>query len=244
MKRILGKTLRVLERRERSINVVFGLVAIAIATISLLLSARANRAVEQSNEINREAARLSRDAFDAKSAITLKASISGSPPILTLTPVSNDFVISDSLVFYPCIAEGCPQISDDPGAAGVHDLSVAVASIEDAVQQRDKQRYVSPDDWVSEQFLPEWYPILVRLDYVYEGRTIEAHQLYILIYTDPTSMSFNRHEHSPKRKDQSVKLERAYFLESVPENEKPLQALEKAYRNWRQYVDNGPAYTR
>jgi hypothetical protein len=241
---MLRKTFRVLERRERSINVVLGVVAIAIASISLLLAARANRAVEQANEINREAARLSRDAFESKRAITLKASISGNPPILTLIPVSSDFVLSESLVFYPCAGKGCPRISNDRGAAGIHDLSVAVDNIKEVVKQRDSQRYVSPDDWISEQWLPEWYPLLVRLDYVYEGQTIEAHQLYIVIYRDPTSMVFNRREHSPEPNDQTENLERAYFLDGVPEGEKPLEALEKAYRNWRQYVDNGPAYTR
>jgi len=163
--------------------------------------------------------------------------------VLTLTPVSNDFVISDSLVFYPCTGDYCPRTSDNVGTPGVHDLSNVVATIEDAVKQRDDQRRISPDgDWISEQWLPEAYPILVRLYYVYEGQTIEVHQLYIVVYRDPTSMSFNRHENSPERKSQSVKLERAYFLERVPGNEKPLQALEKEFRNWRRFVDTGPAY--
>ncbi len=244
VKRIIGKAFRVLERQERSVNAVFGLAAITIAIVSLLLSARANRIVERANQINEEAARLAKDASESKKVITLKAAISGDPPILTLAPISSDFVLSSSLVFFPCTGEGCPRVSDDRSAAGVHDLSAAVASIEDVVKQRDNQRYVDPDDWVSEQWLPQWYPILVRLDYVYEGRTIEAHQVYIVLYRDPTSMVFNRREHTAEPKDQVVRLERAYFLEGVPENEKPLETLEKEYRHWRRYVDMGPAYTR
>ncbi len=244
MKTIIGKAFRILERRERSINVLFGLAAIAIAIVSLLLSARANRIVERANQINEEAARRTRNASESKKTITLRAAISGSPPILTLTPISNDFVLSGSWVFYPCNGDGCPRVSDDRRAAGVHDLSPAVASIEDAVKQRDNQRYIDPDDWVSEQFLPQWYPILVRLGYIYEGQTIEAHQLYIVLYRDPTSMVFNRHEETAEPRNEAVRLERAYFLESVQTDERPLQALEKEYRQWRQYVDNGPAYTR
>lgn len=233
--------LRLLERRERSINLVLGLAAIAIAVTSLLLSARANRAVERANQINEEAANLSRNALESKKAITLKATISGNPPILTLTPVSSDFVLSDSLVFYPCGGDHCPQLSNDRGTPGVHDLSPAVASIEEVVKQRDRQRYIFPDGWISEQWLPEWYPILIRLDYVYEGQTIEAHHLYIVIYKDPTSESFNKDEHSPEAADRSVKLERVYFLERVPQN-KALEDLDKQYWYWRRIVDKGPAY--
>ncbi len=57
-------------------------------------------------------------------------------------------------------------------------------------------------------------------------------------------MVFNRHEETAEPRNEAVRLERAYFLESVPTDERPLQALEKEYRQWRQYVDNGPAYTR
>lgn len=240
MKRIFEETLRLLERRQRSVNLVLGLAAIAIAVTSLLLSARANRAVERANQINEEIATISRDAWESKKAITLNAAISGSPPILTLSPVSSDFVLSDSSVYYPCGGDHCPQFSRDRGAPGVHDLSVAVASIEEVVKQRDKQRYVFPDGSVSEQWLPEWYPILIRLDYVYEGQPIEAHHLYIVVYKDPTSEVFNRDER-PEPVDQSVKLERVYFLERVPQKE-GLEDLEKQYRYWRRIVDKGPAY--
>lgn len=233
--------LRLLERHERSITLVLGVAAIVIAVTSLLLSARANRAVERANQINEEVASISKNAWESKKAITLKAAISGSPPILTLTPISSDFVLSDSSVYYPCGGKHCPQFSRDRGAPGVHDLSVAVASIEEVVKQRDKQRYVFPDGSISEQWLPEWYPILIRLDYVYEGQPIEAHHLYIVIYKDPTSEVFNSDERSPEPVDQSVKLERVYFLESVPQNE-ALEDLDKQYWYWRRIVDKGPAY--
>lgn len=234
------RALRAIERRDRSISAVLGLVAIVIAVISLRLSEKANRAVERANEINEEVARISKTAWESKKAITLKAVISGNPPMLRLTPVSNDFVLQDSLVYYPCGGDHCPRLSGDR-AAGVHDLSDAVASIEEVVKQRDSQRYVDPYGWISEQWLAEAYPILIRLRYVYEGETIEIHHLYVVIYKDPTSEVFHRDKGSAKPADQSVKLERVYFLERVPED-KASQDLDKQYRYWRRFVDMGRAY--
>lgn len=240
-RRFISSVLHFAERRERALNSLLGITAIAMAAVSLYVSTKANQAADRANQINEEAMNLSLDAADSKKAITLKGTISGDPPILTLTPVSSDFVLSDSSVYYPCGGDRCPQFSRDRGTPGVHDLSIAVASIEEVIKQRDRQRYVFPDGSISEQWLPEWYPILIRLDYVYEGQPLEAHHLYIVIYKDPTSEVFNAAERSPEPVDQSVKLERVHFLEGVPQKE-ALEHLDKQYRFWRRVVDQGPAY--
>jgi hypothetical protein len=239
---LITSILRFVGRHEGAFNTLLGLAAILIATVSLYFSTKANRAAERANQINEEGLRLSRSTIESKKTITLKAEIAGDPPTLSLTPVSNDFVLSDSLIFYLCTGEGCWHLCAS-SAPGVHSVSKIVAAIEEVVKQRDEQRYVSPEGDVYEQWLPEAFPIMVRVDYVYEGEPIELHLLYIIRYRDPSSMSLNRREDEPKSIDHAVKLQRAYFAGQTDERNDAIQVFQKEYRYWRRFLDRNREFT-
>jgi len=220
------------------LNALLGFAAITIAIISLNLSTKAYNAAERANRINEEGLQLSRSTIESKKTITLKAEIVGDPPILHLTPVSDNFVLSDSLVFVPCAGEGCWHLSTS-STPGIHNLVSVVAAIQEGVKRRDEQRYVDPEGWIYEQWLPEAFPIMVRVNYVYEGEAIELHLLYIIVYRDPSSMSHNLHD-DPKVTDHSVKLERAYYTGGMAERDDVHQVLQKEYHNWRRFLDTSP----
>jgi hypothetical protein len=231
--------LRFVGRHEGALNTLLGFAAVTIAVISLYLSTQAYKAAERANRINEEGLQLSRSTIESKKTITLKAEIVGDPPILHLTPVSQDFVLSDSLVFVPCAGEACWHLSTS-STPGIHSLSDVVTVIQEGVKRRDEQRYVSPEGDIYEQWLPEAFPIVIRVDYVYEGEAIELHLLYIIRYRDPSSMSLNRHEDEPKSTDHAVKLQSAYFAGQIVESDDAVQVLRKEYRNWRRFLDASP----
>lgn len=231
--------LRFVGRHESALNALLGLAAVTIAIISLYLSTKAYKVAERANRINEEGLQLSRSTIESKKTITLKAEIVGDPPILHLTPVSQEFVLSDSLVFVPCAGEGCWHLSTS-STPGIHNLVNVVAAIQEGVKRRDEQRYVDPEGFIYEQWLPEYFPIMVRVNYVYEGEAIELHLLYFIVYRDPSSMSHNLHEDDAQLTDHSVKLQRAYFTGGMAERDDSNQVLQNEYRNWRRFLDASP----
>ena len=237
---------------ESLLGLGIAIFALAISAVSLLQSRQANRTavaanalVEENNRINKNALALSERLAAAKEKLTLSAVVSDNPKdTLILKPTSSDFVLSDSHMEYMrLVAERIADKSlppdkasdklipepftEETSQAGVHSLSVLRYVLEETIASAVEQHKwrVQTLTNIDTYDIAGYFPILVRVEYVYEGREARAILLYDLFYSgDPVEQVDRR----------DLEFGKPRLVRVLQNNEDPGAVLRERFYQWEQ----------
>ena len=194
---------------ESILGLLIAFAAFAVAAVSLVHSRQANQTAqaanalaEENNRINKRALVLSEQSAAAKGEITLSAMVSNDT--LTLKPTSAEFVLSDSQIEYarlfaervvnktkPLASDKEPQwmiaqpVTEETDTAGVHSLTFFKLALEEVIlSSEQKHKWRTKLKWNYDTFdIAGYFPILIRVDYVFEGHAAPAAMLYEIFYS-------------------------------------------------------------
>lgn len=224
---------------ESIAGLLIALGALVIAGLSLWQSREANRNVAVANKAAQESVKVSKDALAFaeeseafRSALSLKVAISDNlPPIMSIAPVSGEFVISDTWLAYVHDGDNLQSAYANPTQPGVHDLSPIFDRVNEMFVEYDRAN-TDADGWdYGGGLLDEGYfPVLVSVEYSFHGVPHFSTFIYELYYerwnhTETPKTSNVCERYTPLRKPRLVRR--------LNENEDERRALMVRFENWR-----------
>jgi hypothetical protein len=244
-------TAKLLIAGESILGLMIAFVALFIAGMSMLQSRQANRTAaaantlaEDNNRINKKALAISEQAAAAKSEITLHAAVSDdSSPTLTLKPTSAEFVLSDSQIEYMRLfAETVANkdkppsndkdskwmipvpVTDDAEEAGVHGLTILQYALEEEISSSVKKHKwrVKMLSNINTYDIAGYFPVLIRVDYAYEGHQARAVLLYEMFYSGWLESG-----------EGGIRLGKPRLVRRLDHNEDPTAVLRERFRQWQ-----------
>lgn len=244
-------TAKVLVASESALGLVIAALALVVAGTSLFQSREANRTAkaanalsEENNRINKKALAISEETAAGKRKLTLNATISTSPEFaLSLKPTSGDFVLFDSQIEYmrllaeTVVDQTLPAdkgtetvtpvpFTEETEQAGLHSLSRLHSILEDQIasaRKSHKWRVQTLFDFDTAD-ISGFFPLIIRVDYAYEGHRARSVFLYEIFYSGwPEQAGKN---------GKGIDLGKLRLVRTLEDNEDPTAILRERFQQW------------
>jgi hypothetical protein len=244
-------TAKLLIAGESVLGLVIAFVALFIAGMSMLQSRQANRTAEaanalsdENNRTNKKALAISEQLAAAKSKLTLNAAVSTNPEFtLILKPTSPEFVLSDSQIEYMrlfgerVVNKALPADKDSDNMipvpfteeteeAGVHGLWLLHYVLEEEISSaRKKHKWrVTTLTNIDIFDIAGYFPVIIRMDYAYEGHQARSVFLYEIFYSGWLDYG--------GKNGKGIDLGKPRLVRSLENNEDPTAILRERFQQW------------
>jgi hypothetical protein len=193
MRRWLAKLRKLFSKKsfiagESVAGLLIALCALVVSAISLWQTRRANLEIAKLTadtvELNRQTLAFAEESEASKSEITLQVTISSSSPMtLSISAVSNEFVISNTSVAYTDASHELWSAIADPIQPGLHDLKPLYERMASMFTDYDNANTdANGDDWGGGSADGGYFPILVGVEYTFRGVSQFSSFMYELYY--------------------------------------------------------------